>query len=103
MPQLSFSSDEIALMVNELKKELVEAVKEDLSNNRELPPLLNKKQFMELVGISNTKCAELFNRADFPVTREFGNPRVPTKMLFEWIYKNTQNAELINFPFRATS
>lgn len=54
-----------------------------------LKPLLTRKQFMELVDIGETKCAELFNRRDFPVNREFGHPRVPTTLLFEWINANT--------------
>lgn len=60
----------------------------DAQQKYALPPLLTRRQFMELVGISGTKCAELFNRADFPVNREFGHPRVPTEQLFEWIKAN---------------
>lgn len=54
-----------------------------------LPTLLTRKEFMSLVGIGETKCAELFNRRDFPVNREFGHPRVPKDLLFEWINANT--------------
>lgn len=54
-----------------------------------LPPLLTKTQFQELLDIGSTKAAELFNRPDFPVIREFGHPRVPTQLLFIWIYGHT--------------
>lgn len=54
-----------------------------------IKPLLTRKEFMKLVDIGETKCAELFNRRDFPVNREFGHPRVPTHLLFEWINANT--------------
>ncbi|MBW8350737.1 DNA-binding protein [Bacillus sp. IITD106] len=60
-----------------------------IRHQNELPPLLTRKQFMEVAGIGESKCAELFNRRDFPVMREFGHPRVPTELLFEWINRNT--------------
>lgn len=76
-----------------------------LEPQNELPPLLTRKQFMELIGIGETKCAELFNRQDFPVNRDFGHPRVPTKLLFDWIYANTEwietNAPKFKHPIRA--
>lgn len=62
---------------------------EDARAKYELPPLLTRKQFMDLAGIGESKCAELFNRQDFPVNREFGHPRVPTKLLFDWVYAHT--------------
>lgn len=61
----------------------------DAQEKYSLPALLTRKEFMNLVGIGETKCAELFNRRDFPVNREFGHPRVPKDLLFEWITANT--------------
>jgi len=61
----------------------------DGQSKYDLPPLLTRSQFMDFAGIGETKCAELFNRQDFPVNREFGHPRVPRELLFEWIYANT--------------
>ncbi|MNP83916.1 hypothetical protein D3C76_1830020 [compost metagenome] len=29
-------------------------------------------------------------RPDFPVNREFGNPRIPTAMLLRWIDEHTE-------------
>ncbi len=55
----------------------------------DLPALLNKNQLKEVLGIKETKATELLNRADFPVLRSAGFPRVPTKHLFQWIDENT--------------
>ena len=54
---------------------------------------------MELVGIGESKCAELFHRSDFPVNRELGHPRVPTKDFFEWLSRTNQNAREVNMRF----
>lgn len=76
-----------------LQKVINEAVDKAIERHAlkdSLPPLLTRNQLMDLLGIKSTKIAELFNRPDFPVIREFGHPRVPTKQLFEWIEHNTQ-------------
>ncbi|MDY7223987.1 DNA-binding protein [Halalkalibacterium halodurans] len=96
MPNLVFTEDELKVLAMELKEIVVPAIIEELKFHQDLPPLLTRKQFMELTGIKDTKCAELFNRADFPVIRELGHPRVPTKLFLEWVYANTDNANLIN-------
>lgn len=54
-----------------------------------LPPVLTKTQFCELLDISLPKAGELFKRPDFPVNREFGNPRIPTNLLLKWIEDHT--------------
>lgn len=59
-----------------------------LKNN--LPPLLTKSQFQDLLDIGATKASELLNREDFPVIREFGHPRVPTHLLMIWIDEHTE-------------
>lgn len=63
---------------------------DDARMKYELPPLMTRRQFMEFANISEAKCAQLFNRQDFPVNRDFGHPRVPTHLLFEWINGNTE-------------
>lgn len=87
--QISFSQEEIQAIAVEIKKQLVPIILDEIKAQQGIPPLLTRKQFMELADISGTKCAELFNRADFPVNREFGHPRVPTALLFDWINENT--------------
>lgn len=54
------------------------------------PPVLNRSQLMEFLGIKETKASELLNRQDFPVIREFGHPKVPTHMLVIWIEEHTE-------------
>lgn len=87
--QISFSQEEIQALAAEIKKHLIPMILEEIKAQNDLPALLTRKQFMELAEIGETKCAELFNRQDFPVNREFGHPRVPTALLFEWINRNT--------------
>ncbi|MDZ5711618.1 helix-turn-helix domain-containing protein [Jeotgalibacillus haloalkalitolerans] len=72
-----------------IKDAIDQAMKEHAVKN-ELPPVLSKTQFQEFLGISHSKAVELMKRGDFPVFREAGHPRVPTKQLFEWIDLNTK-------------
>ncbi|MUV38534.1 hypothetical protein JNUCC1_02388 [Lentibacillus sp. JNUCC-1] len=102
MPSTTFSSEEIQTFVNEIKKQLVPILVEELKES-ELPPLLTRKQFMDITGVGPTKCNELFNRGDFPVTRELGHPKVPTKMFFDWLYASAQNVQEVRmkYPYSA--
>lgn len=87
--QFIFSEEEKKALVKELAAELAPVLIEELNLRTQFPPVLSRKEFMEFVGIGETKCAELFNRRDFPVNREFGHPKVPTQLLMEWIHANT--------------
>ncbi|WP_375104917.1 hypothetical protein ACDZ28_13490 [Paenibacillus sp. RS8] len=58
-----------------------------------LPPVLNRMEFMNLLDISAPKATELMKRPDFPVNREFGNPRIPTGLLLRWIDEHTDWVE----------
>jgi hypothetical protein len=82
----------VVIEVQDLKQWIQETVAEALRNHliKELPPFLTRKQFMELLDIGESKTAELFNREDFPVNREFGNPRVPTHLLMRWVDEHTE-------------
>ena len=82
--QKEFRENLRSLMLEEFQEMFKEFTK-----LQELPLLLTRRQFMEFANISEAKCAQLFNRQDFPINREFGHPRVPTKLLFDWIYMNT--------------
>jgi hypothetical protein len=70
----------------------VERVAEQSKPKNQLPPLLTRKDLMELFHISQTKTSELLSRPDFPVFREAG-VLIPTHKLFEWIDRNTQWVE----------
>ena len=75
------------ILRQEIKNAMAEVVQQS-----QLPPMLNRKQLMELLQIGPTKCSELLNRADFPVFREAG-VLIPTHMLFKWIENNTRWVE----------
>lgn len=102
MATITFSNEFIQSIASEIKNQLVPILLQELEQ-KQLPPLLTRKQFMEVAGISGTKCNELFHRIDFPVNRELGHPRVPTKEFFEWISQTTQNQKEVNlkYPYRA--
>ncbi len=102
MLNVEFSKEFTDSLANEVVQRLVPILIQELKQN-ELPHLLTRKQFMELVGIGDSKCNELFHRKDFPVNRELGHPRVPTKAFFEWVHATNQNAGEVNmkFPYQA--
>ncbi|WP_164670928.1 hypothetical protein [Virgibacillus doumboii] len=92
----TFSQEEIQEFASEIKKQLLPVLLQEL-REKQLPPVLTRKQFMELVDIGPSKCNELFNRQDFPVNRELGHPKVITKDFFEWLSATNQNADEVNF------
>lgn len=96
MANLTFSQEEIHSLVTEIKNQLVPVLVQELQQ-KQLPPMLTRRQFMDLADIGETKCAELFNRDDFPVNRELGRPRVATKDFFDWISATNQNANEVNY------
>lgn len=97
MPVTTFTEEEIQTFVREIKRQLIPELIQEMKQ-KQLPPLLTRKQFMELADISSTKCNELFNRQGFPVTRELGNPRVITSQFFDWL-ASTSNANEVNMPY----
>lgn len=101
MPVTTFTEEEVQNIASEIKKQLVPILLQELQQ-KQLPPILNRKQFMELAGIGDTKCNELFNRQGFPVTRELGHPRVITSEFFEWLKHSTNANEInYNYPYKA--
>src|SRR5699024_759352 len=85
-------------LVNDVVEQLEPILLQELKQN-ELPHLLTRQQFMELVNIGESKCNELFHRRDFPVNRELGHPRVTTKEFFKWLSATNQNANEVNMKF----
>lgn len=102
MLKVEFSDEFKQSLANEIKNQLMPVLIQELEQ-KQLPPLLTRTEFMELVGISGTKCNELFHRPDFPVNRELGHPRVVTKDFFEWLHATNQNAGEVNlkYPYKA--
>jgi|SRR5699024_6327917 len=85
MLNVEFSDEFKQSIAREVVQQLVPILLRELKQN-ELPHLLTRKQFMELVGIRENKCNELFHRKDFyPLTRDFGHPKVVTHLFFEWL------------------
>lgn len=83
----------VLIEAEELKRMIREAVAAEVKvvkHGADLPPFLNRKDFMELLGIGESKTAELFKRSGFPVTWEFGNPRVITHLLLQWAEQNSE-------------
>lgn len=102
MLNVEFSEQFTKTLANEVVEQLVPILIQELKQN-ELPHLMTRKEFMKLAGIGDSKCNELFHRQDFPVNRELGHPRVPTKLFFKWLNATTQNAEEVDlkFPYKA--
>ncbi|WP_079708583.1 hypothetical protein [Paraliobacillus ryukyuensis] len=95
MPTTTYSQEEVNMIVSELKKQLLPDLINQIERINKLPPLLTRKQFMEVAGIKDKKCNELFNRADFyPLTRKLGHPRVDTEQLFKWINEDEHRKEI---------
>lgn len=91
----------VEIDTSHLEQVIAEAVEQAIKRHsmaNSLPPLLNRTQLCEVLGIKETKASELLGRQDFPVIREFGYPKVPTHLLFKWIDSHTEwitkNAEL---------
>lgn len=84
MPVIVIETDDLERWIRET---VAASVKDYVTS--QLPPILNKQQFMEMLDIGATKAAELLNRPGFPVIRDFGNPRVPTHLLMQWIEEHT--------------
>lgn len=68
----------------------VQAAVEKTKITNKYPALMTKSQMMEFLGIGATKAAELLNREDFPVIREFGHPKIPFNSLMIWIDEHTE-------------
>lgn len=88
---LTLDKEAFREMFSEIIKEEVTKALQDFRTTQ-LPPMLTRQQFMDLLNIKQAKASELLNRPDFPVFREAG-VLVPTHMLFKWIEKNTRWVE----------
>lgn len=87
MPVVVMDSDDLERLLDKVVSRAIEAYAVQVPSS--LPPVLNRIQFMDLLDISAPKATELMKRPDFPVNREFGNPRIPTGLLLQWIDDNT--------------
>ncbi|GGF83045.1 hypothetical protein GCM10010912_30210 [Paenibacillus albidus] len=91
MSVVVMDSDDLEHLLDKVVSRAIEAYAVQVPIS--LPLVLNRAQFMELLDISPPKFTELMKRPDFPVNREFGNPRIPTGLLLRWIEKHTDWVE----------
>lgn len=88
MSMVLIDAEELQNMIKSVVNTTVEQVV--ASSTYSFPPMLDKNHLMKFLGIRPTKAAELLNREDFPVIREFGRPRVPLHSLITWIDEHTE-------------
>ncbi|AIQ59727.1 hypothetical protein [Paenibacillus borealis] len=91
MAVVVMDSDDLERLLDKVVSRAIEAYAVQVPVS--LPPVLSRTQFMELLNISAPVATALFKRPDFPVNREFGNPRIPTALLLRWIEEHTDWAE----------
>ena len=103
MAEMKLSQEELQSIATMTAEIVADTITKRMETIDKLPPLLTRKQFMQLADIKDRKCNELFHRSDFPVTRELGHPRVITKKLFEWLDKDIENRAHVNLPYPYTS
>lgn len=87
MALIVMEETDLERLLDKVVSRAIEAYAVQVPNS--LPPILNRTQFMELLDISAPTATALFKRPDFPVTREFGNPRIPTSLLLRWVEEHT--------------
>ncbi|MEK3882383.1 DNA-binding protein [Paenibacillus sp. PL2-23] len=85
MFKVEIDTEQIQRLINESVAKAIEKH----SFARSLPPVLTRSQLMEFLDIGSTKAAELLNRADFPVVRELGHPRILTHQLIQWMERHS--------------
>ncbi|WP_026678182.1 hypothetical protein [Fictibacillus gelatini] len=90
MLKLDFDDAAMDIIAAKIAEKAFEKLKEKMDTANQWPPLLTRDQLKDFLGIKDTKASELLNRADFPVIREFGRPKVPTHMLMKWIEEHTE-------------
>lgn len=75
-----------------LMREEFQGMMKEFAESQQLPPLLTRKEMMEVLRISHDKAAQLMARPDFPVSRVAG-VLIDRDKLFEWIDRHTQWVE----------
>lgn len=89
---IQFDETFIDALASKIADRAAEMLQERLraSSQDNLPLILTRTEAMEILRCNSSKMAELMNRSDFPVNREFGHPRIPTHMLLKWVDNNTR-------------
>lgn len=89
---LMLSAEELKAIVQEAVSEAVSQLKLERGMIKQLPPLLTREEFMEVMNISSTTATRIIERPDFRVFRR-GKLLIETEFLFEWIRNNSDWVE----------
>lgn len=104
MFQLQIDDKTVDSIAEKIAIKAFEKFSKKMEMHTDLPPLLSREQLKEFLGIKDNKASELLARKDFPVLREVGRPKIPTKQLLLWIDNNTEwiteNTPDMKFPYQ---
>ncbi|MGX7596329.1 DNA-binding protein [Planococcus plakortidis] len=89
---LMLSVDDLKGIVQEAVSEAVSQLKLERGMIKQLPPLLTREEFMEVMRISSKTATNIINRPDFIVYRK-GRILIETAFLFDWIRRNSDWVE----------
>lgn len=89
---LMLSAEELKAIVQEAVSEAVSQLKLERGMIKQLPPLLTREEFMDVMNISSTTATRIIERPDFRVFRR-GKLLIETEFLFEWIRNNSDWVE----------
>lgn len=90
MFQFQIDDSTVDQIAEHIANQAFEKFSNKMDNHINLPVVLNREQLKEVLDIKNNKVSELLARADFPVLRETGRPKVPAKQLLVWIDQHTE-------------
>lgn len=99
----------VTMTVEDLRKVVSEEVQKALSERgkvegriKQLPPLLTRKEFMELMHISAPTAIKIMESPDFKVYRK-GKILIETEFLLGWIHRNSDWVDKNTSYFRSVS
>lgn len=82
MIEIKLDSTQIEDMVASVAERVIAKQQEQ---QHHLPIVLSKERLCEELDISTSTATTLFRRADFPVARNLGGPKVVTHLLLQWL------------------
>lgn len=73
-----------------IREEVDKALDARPAKPADLPPLLTRKEFMDLLHISSPTAQKLYDTPGFPVFRRTGTLLFETEKVFEWLRDNPE-------------
>lgn len=89
---ITMSAEDFRSIIQEEVKKATEQFTPSYGRIKQLPPLLTREEFMEVMHISAPTATKIFDRPDFRVFRQ-GKLLIETEFLFQWIRKNSDWVE----------